>query len=49
MARCNNREFSFTKPEDFAEVLTTLCGMIRIYALSLYAYTLRSNRVRLPL
>jgi len=48
-ARCNNREFYLTTPEDFATVLEKLRGMVRDYELNLYAYTLMSNHIHLVL
>jgi hypothetical protein len=35
VARCNNREFYFTSPEDLAAVLGKLRGMVRDYELTL--------------
>ncbi len=49
VARCNNREFYITTPEDFARLLTALEGMVRTYEVTLYAYTLMSNHVHLLL
>ena len=49
VARCNNREFYFTTPEDFATVLGKLRGMVRDYELTLYAYTVMSNHIHLLL
>ncbi len=49
VARCNNREFYFTTPEDFATILGRLRGMVRDYELTLYAYTVMSNHVHLLL
>jgi putative transposase len=47
VARCNNREFYFTTPEDFAVLLAHLRELIRTYEVTLYAYTLMSNHVHL--
>jgi hypothetical protein len=44
VARCNNREFYFTTPEDFAAVLGKLRGMVRNHHPSLYAYALMSPK-----
>jgi putative transposase len=49
VARCNNREFSVTAPEDFATILGKLRGMVRDYEVTLYAYTVMSNHVHLLL
>ena len=49
VAHCNNREFDFTTPEDFATVLAKLQGMIGDYEFALYAYTLMANHVHLLL
>ena len=49
VARCNNREFSCTTPEEFATVVGKLRGMVRDYDLTLYAYTLMSNHLHLLL
>jgi hypothetical protein len=43
VARCNNREFQLTTPEDFSVVLRKLQLMLASYALTLYAYTLMSG------
>jgi len=48
-ARCNNREFCFTIPEDFELLLALLREMIRTYDVTLYAYTLMSNHIHLLL
>jgi len=47
VARCNNREFFLTTPEDFAVLLAHLQEMRRTYEVTLYAYTLMSNHVHL--
>jgi putative transposase len=49
VARCNNREYFITAPEDFEVVLTHLKEMRRNYCVTLYAYTLMSNHVHLLL
>ncbi len=49
VARCNNREFSFTTPEDFEVLLAHLREMVRTYEVTLYGYTLMSNHVHLLL
>ncbi len=49
VARCNNREFSFTTAEDFALLLAHLREMRRTYEVTLYAYTLMSNHMHLLL
>jgi putative transposase len=49
VARCNNREFSFTTPEDFEVLLAHLREMSRTYEVTLYAYTLMSNHLHLLL
>jgi putative transposase len=49
VARCNNREFSVTTPEDFEVLLAHLREMIRTYDITLYAYALMSNHVHLLL
>jgi putative transposase len=49
VARCNNREFYFTTPEDFELLLAHLREMVRTYEVTLYAYTLMSNHVHLLL
>ncbi len=49
VARCNNQEFSFTTPEDFAVLLGHLREMVRIYEGTLYGYTLMSNHLHLLL
>jgi putative transposase len=49
VARCNNREFYFTTPEDFAVLLAHLHELVRTYEVTLYAYTLMSNHVHLLL
>ncbi len=47
VARCNNREFSFTTAEDFALLLAHVRELVRTYEVTLYAYTLMSNHVHL--
>jgi len=49
VARCNNREFYFTAPEDSEVLLAHLREMRRTYEITLYAYTLMSNHVHLLL
>jgi len=49
VARCNNREFYFTAPEDFAVLLAHLRELRRTYEVTLYAYTLMANHVHLLL
>jgi putative transposase len=49
VARCNNREFAFTTPDDFAVLLAHLRELRRTYEVTLYAYTLMSNHVHLLL
>lgn len=49
VARCNNRELSFTTAEDFELLLAHLREMVRTYGVKLYAYTLMSNHMHLPL
>jgi putative transposase len=49
VARCNNREFAFTTPEDFTVLLAHLRQWVRTYEVTLYAYTLMSNHVHLLL
>jgi putative transposase len=49
VSRCNNREFSFTTPEDFAVLLAHLHELVRTYEVTLYAYTLMANHVHLLL
>ena len=49
VARCNNREFYFTTPEDFAVLLAHLRELVRTYEVTLYSYTLMSNHVHLLL
>ena len=48
-ARCNNREFYFTTPEDFAVLLAHLRELVRTYEITLYVYTLMSNLTHLLL
>ncbi len=47
VARCNNREFYFTTPDDFALLLAHLRELGRTYEVTVYAYTLMSNHVHL--
>src|SRR5574341_578404 len=49
VGRCNNREFCFTTPDDFRMLLAHLAEMARTYEVTLYAYTLMANHVRLLL
>jgi len=49
VARCNNRECSFTTPADFAVLLAHLRALVRTYDGTLYAYTRMSNHVPLVL
>ena len=49
VARCNNREFYFTTPEDFEVLLAHLRALIRTYDVTVYAYTLMSNHLHLLL
>ena len=49
VARCNNREFCFTTPEDFEVLLAHLRQMVFTYGLKLFAYTLMSNHIHLLL
>jgi len=49
VARCNNRECSFTAPADFAALLAHLRELVRTYEVTLYAYTLMSNHIHLLL
>lgn len=49
VARCNNREFYFTGPEDFEILLDHLGGMSSDYKIRLFAYTLMSNHIHLLL
>ncbi len=49
VARCNNREFTFTAEADFEVLLTHLRDMSRTYDVPVYAYTLMSNHVHLLL
>jgi len=49
VARCNNREFYFTTPEDFELLLAHLREWVRTYEVTLYAYTLMSNHLHLLL
>ena len=49
VARCNNREFSFTTAADFEVLLAHLREWILTYELTVYAYTLMSNHVHLLL
>ena len=47
VARCNNREFYFTTPEDFTVLLAHLRDLLRTYEVALYAYTLMANHIHL--
>lgn len=47
VARCNNREFAFTTPEDFTVLLAHLRDLLRTYEVTLYAYTLMANHLHL--
>jgi len=49
VARCNNREFSFTTAEDFDLLIAHLRELVRTYEITLYAYALMSNYVHLLL
>jgi putative transposase len=49
VARCNNREFCITTPEDFGVLLDHLGEMGDIYKIRLFAYTLMSNHIHLLL
>jgi putative transposase len=49
VGRCNNREFCFTEPEDFLDLTAHLREMARLYAVTVYAYTLMANHVHLLL
>jgi len=49
VARCNNRAFYFTTAEDFELLLAHLQELIRIYEVTLYAYTPMANHVHLLL
>ncbi|HSB69215.1 MAG TPA: transposase [Candidatus Methylomirabilis sp.] len=49
VARCNNRAFHFTSPEDFAVLREHLREMDRKYEVVLFAYTLMANHVHLLL
>lgn len=49
VARCNNREFYFTTPEDLEVLLAHLGQMRQTYELTLYAYVLMSNHLHLLL
>jgi REP-associated tyrosine transposase len=49
VARCNNRDFYFTSPEDFGLLLAHLRELVRTYETTVYAYTLISNHVHLLL
>jgi hypothetical protein len=44
VARCNNRAFYFTTRKDFAVLLAHLRELVRTYEVTLYAYTLMSQR-----
>jgi putative transposase len=47
VARCNNREFYFTTPEDFEVLLDHLREIVSTYEVKLFAYTLMSNHIHL--
>jgi putative transposase len=49
VARCNNREFYFTAPEDFEILLDNLGEMSSAYGVKLFAYTLMSSHIHLLL
>jgi len=49
VGRCNNREFCFTGPEDFHSLMARLGEMARMYAVTIYGYTLMANHVHLLL
>jgi putative transposase len=49
VARCNNREVCFTTSEDFELLVALLREMLRTYEVTLYAYTLMANHLRLLL
>lgn len=49
VARCNNREFYLTMPDDFGVILHKLRGMVRDFEITLYAYVLMSNHVHMLL
>jgi putative transposase len=49
VARCNNREFYFTSPEDCDLLLAHLRELVRTYEITVYAYTLMANHVHLLL
>jgi len=49
VARCNNRDFAFTTPDDFEVLLAHLREVVRTYEVTLYAYTLMSNHVHMLL
>ncbi len=49
VARCNNREFCFTAPEDFEVLLDHLGEMSRAYEIRLFGYSLMSNHIHLLL
>jgi REP element-mobilizing transposase RayT len=49
VSRCNNREFYFNTPADFAIFLAQLEEMCRTYHVVLYAYTLMANHAHLLL
>jgi len=49
VARCNNREFYFSTADDFALLLAHLRELVRIYEVTVYAYTLMSNHLHLLL
>ncbi len=45
VARCNNREFNFTAPEEFKVFLDHLREMARTYEVKLFGHTLMCNHV----
>jgi putative transposase len=49
VARCNNREFYFTRPEDFELLLSHLRELPQTYEVTLFAYCLMANHVHLLL
>ena len=49
VARCNNREFYLTTPEDFEVLLAHLRELIQTYDLTLFAYTFMANHLHLLL
>jgi putative transposase len=49
VARCNNREFYFTTPEDFEILLEHLGEMSSVHGIKIFAYTLMSSHIHLLL